>query len=191
MPQKQVAVKKPPLQPAKRKSAVTKRTNKTLYSAKVHKAIIASVKKGYSLTDAGLLAGLGTDLIHDWLSKGRHTPDTHPHLASLVADIAVAQAERRGAAVDSIVAVGTSQLPGTWQASAWYLERTDPDNWGRKDKVEHTGDTGPKTQLNTVVLIDTDAREAARDLLKRIAGDSSPNLAIGPGSSVQLENGDS
>jgi len=163
----------------------------TKYSPKVHKTIVNLVKRGNSITDAGLLAGLGKDTIHDWLSKGRHAPERYVEFAALANDILVAQAERRADAVDSIVAVGTSQLPGTWQASAWYLERTDPDNWGRKDKVEHSGNEAPRTQLNTVVLIDSDAREAARDLLKRIAGDSGPDLAIGPGSSVQLEDGDS
>lgn len=28
----------------------------------------------------------------------------------------------------------------TWQAAAWYLERKDFEKWGRKEKVEHSGD---------------------------------------------------
>lgn len=33
---------------------------------------------------------------------------------------------------------------GSWQASAWWLERSFPDRWGRKDRVEVTGkDEGP------------------------------------------------
>jgi len=34
----------------------------------------------------------------------------------------------------------------TWQAAAWWLERTFPDRWGRRDRmaVEHSGrDGGP------------------------------------------------
>lgn len=168
-----------------------KRNNQTLYSKKVHKTIVTAIKKGNSITDAGLLAGLGKDTIHDWLSKGRHNPELYEEFAALAKDIQIAQAERRAAHVEAIVTVGTSQQPGTWQASAWYLERTDPENWGRKDKIEHSGDTGPKTQLNTVVLIDSDAREAARDLLKRVAGHAGTDESLGSGSSLQLENGDS
>jgi len=161
----------------------------TKYSPKVHKTIVNLIKKGNSITDAGLLAGLGKDTIHDWLWKGRREPERYVEFASLANDILVAQAERRADAVDAIVTVGQSQQPGTWQASAWYLERTDPENWGRKDKVEHSGDTGPKTQLNTVVLIDSDAREAARDLLKRIAGPAAKELGeVVDAESVQLDS---
>jgi transposase-like protein len=32
----------------------------------------------------------------------------------------------------------------SWQSSAWWLERSFPDRWGRKDRVEVTGkDEGP------------------------------------------------
>jgi hypothetical protein len=35
-------------------------------------------------------------------------------------------------------------VDGTWQASAWWLERSFPKRWGRSDRVEHTGaDGGP------------------------------------------------
>ena len=31
---------------------------------------------------------------------------------------------------------------GSWQASAWYLERTNPRKWGRTETVEITGADG-------------------------------------------------
>jgi hypothetical protein len=161
----------------------------TKYNAKVHKTIVDTVRKGNSLRDAGLLAGLGMDTLETWLYNAKTMPDRYPHYVQLKADIEKARAERRGKAVENIITVGDSQQAGTWQANAWYLERTDPENWGRKDKIEHVNDS-PKTQVNTVVLIDADARETARDLLKRVAGHSGADIAIGPGSGVQLEDGD-
>lgn len=163
---------------------------KTLYSKSVHKKIVDSVKKGRSISDSGLLAGLSKDLIWTWLENGRNKPDQYPDFARLSDEIEQAKAERRAQAVDNIVTVGNSQSAGTWQANAWFLERTDPENWGRKDKVEHVNEA-PKTQVNAVVLIDSDTRGTARDLLQRIAGHSSPDLAIGPGGGVQLEDGSS
>lgn len=163
----------------------------TKYTPETHKKILENIKEGVSVTDAGLLAGLGTDTLFTWMEKGRRRADEYPEFAKLVADIEVAKAERRAQAVKNIVTVGNSQQAGTWQANAWYLERTDPENWGRKDKVEHVGNESPQTQINTVVLIDADARETARDLLSRVAGSAGEHKPIGPGSGVQLENGDS
>lgn len=161
------------------------------YTPEVKKKVLTALRKGNSIRDAGLLAGLGKDTLDTWLHYGRHQPEKYPHFAELAADVEVARAEMRASAVDNIVTVANSQAPGTWQANAWYLERTDPENWGRKDKVEHVGNDAPRTQLNTVVLIDSDAREAARDLLTRIAGNAGADESVGPGSRLQLEAGDS
>lgn len=30
----------------------------------------------------------------------------------------------------------------SWQAAAWQLERFDPDTWGRKERLEHSGPSG-------------------------------------------------
>lgn len=187
-PKKTVAVKKA-------KSVVKQTANgkrHTKYTPAVHKKIVDLVRKGNSVGDAGLRAGLGKDVIWVWMEHGRYRPDQYPEMAQLVEDIEEAKAEMRGTIVDNIVQVGTSGAPGTWQAGAWYLERTDPENWGRKDRVEHTGDSArQQTQINTVVLIDADAREAARDLLKRVAGHSGTDVAIGPSGGMQLEDGNS
>ena len=180
------------IKPAKRRM-VTVRGQKhpTVYSKTVHKKIVSEVAKGKSVSDAGLLAGLGKDVVWTWLENGRKRPEQYPHFAELVADIEKARAEKRGEIVERIVATGLSGQPGTWQAGAWYLERTDPENWGRKDKVEHVGGSeGPKTQINTVILVDSDAREAARDLLRRVAGHASPDVPVGPGGRLQLEAGE-
>jgi hypothetical protein len=162
----------------------------TKYTKEVHKKLVESVKKGYSLADAGLLAGLGRDTFPSWLHYGRHEAERYPHFAKLAADIEKARAERRADAVDAIVSVGVSQAPGSWQASAWFLERTDPENWGRKDKVEHVNDS-PRQQINIGVLLDAETREAARDLLRRVAGNPGEDKSVRPSSRLQLEAGSS
>lgn len=173
---------------AKETVAGVVQTVHTKYNAEVHAKICESIAKGRSIKDTGILAGLGTDTLDNWLYNGKHQPEKYPHFAKLREDVEVARAERRAQAVDKIVEVGNSGNQGTWQANAWYLERTDPENWGRKDKVEHSGDA-PTQQINQVVLIDHNAREAAFDLLQRVAGSARPDITVGPGSSGELEAG--
>lgn len=186
---KTVAVKQAPRVAVQRPHGVTGTTTSySLYTEEVHRQVCESVAKGRSLKDSGLLAGLGKETLDTWMYQGRHDPEKYPHLAKLVEDIEVARAERRAEAVDAIVQVGQSGQPGSWQSNAWYLERTDPENWGRKDKVEHVNDA-PKQQINQVILVDSGAREAAFDLLERVAGHASPDITVGPGSSMQLEAG--
>lgn len=38
-----------------------------------------------------------------------------------------------------------------WQASAWYLERKYPQEWGRKERVEHSGANGGPIQTETEI----------------------------------------
>ena len=35
----------------------------------------------------------------------------------------------------------------TWQASAWWLERRRPNDWGRKERVEHSGKVESEVQF--------------------------------------------
>lgn len=54
-----------------------------------------------------------------------------------------------------------------WQAAAWYLERRDPENWGRKKidvsaNVNHTGGTKNETDHN--VIIDEEEKELLEKL---------------------------
>ncbi len=158
-----------------------------LFTEATKAKILESVAKGRSLKDSGLLAGLGRDTLDNWLYLGRKEPEKYPHYAEFVEQVEVARAERRAEAVDRIIQAGTTS--DKWQANAWYLERTDPETWGRKDKVEVQNDQ-PQQQINQVILIDADARESAFDLLRRVAGNTRPDITVGPSGGGELEAGD-
>ena len=55
--------------------------------------------------------------------------------------------------IKNIVRAGTED----WKASAWYLERRDPDNWGRRDRVhldnQHSGTIETKETQETKIEI--------------------------------------
>jgi hypothetical protein len=44
--------------------------------------------------------------------------------------------------------IDNSAKNGTWQASAWILERKQPKKWGRYDRTEITGADGGPIQIN-------------------------------------------
>lgn len=132
----------------------------------MHEQIVAYIRQGYPKTTTFRLVGLGSDTGWDWLRYGREQPDKYPHYVKLAEDIEHAIAEVQAERVDQILAA--AQDPKHWTAAAWYLERTDPQTWGRKDRLQvDAGDSGPLIQLNQLVLTDADARETSRELLRR------------------------
>lgn len=59
-----------------------------------------------------------------------------------------AKAVAEAAALGNIRAAARA---GSWQADAWYLERTRPDKYGRKIVAEHQGSaSGPPVKVETV-----------------------------------------
>lgn len=136
------------------------------YNAERHKKIVKAVRKGNSLATAGRLAGLGKDTINDWLVHGRKHQEQYPEFAKLVADIEQAQAEREAEHVAKIERAALADGPKDWQAAAWMLERKNPQDWGRKDKVQVEAPK-PLVQVNQVILGDEDVRADARSLLRR------------------------
>lgn len=156
-----------------------RRNARSLYSPQRHRKIVRAVRKGNSLGTAGLLAGLGKDTIHDWVAKARNEPDKYPEYAKLLQDIEHARALREQEHIAKIERVALSDDPKTWTAAAWMLERSNPADWGRKDRVQ-VDNKQPVVQVNQVVLTDADVRDDARTLLRRATAiDASPHEPVG------------
>jgi hypothetical protein len=49
---------------------------------------------------------------------------------------------RASAELRAVAQIQQAAATGQWQASAWYLERSYPQKWGRKDYTEITGEGG-------------------------------------------------
>lgn len=146
----------------------------------VIESIETAIREGKSKSMAFKLAGIHVDTGFDWLRYGRQNPERYPEYVELQEKMELAEAEFMGEMVDEVVATAKSQRPNTWQAAAWLLERKAPEEWGKRDKVSIDASGGPLVQLNQVVLVDADAREASRALLRRVTA-GSPVLALGPG----------
>jgi hypothetical protein len=138
------------------------------YSKTLHEVIVQGVRNGNPKEIAFRATGLHPDTIFEWLTKGRAQPDRYPEYVRLAEDIEQAQAEYAEEALALIQAAARSD-PKHWTAQAWILERTRPEHFARRDKVEVEAGSKPLVQLNQVVLVDGEARHLARELLRRVA----------------------
>jgi len=167
--------------------------NQSKYCEEVHRIIVDAIADGVTRGDAFRLAGLHVDTGFDWLRAGRKWPEKYPQYVQLGADIDEAEAEARRKMTEVIVnsAQAAHDPRVSLDAAKVYLERRDPDNWGRREKHTIEGGDTPLVQLTQVVLNDGDAREASRALLRRATGLSTGEpLGLGMGDELAPIDGE-
>lgn len=60
------------------------------------------------------------------------------------------ESARASAEVRALANIQKAAGEGTWQAAAWYLERSYPDKWGRR-QMQHVGPAGGPVQVDVSV----------------------------------------
>jgi len=151
--------------------------NPPKYNKDVHKKIVAAVRRGRPYGLAGELAGLGKDTIWTWIEHARHRATQYPQYVQLLNDMEQAKADYADYALAKIEEAADLD-PRQWTARAWILERTRPEEFGKRDKVE-IETTTPLVQVNQLILDDPVARHEARALLQRVAGSDSREIVEG------------
>lgn len=94
---------------------------------KIEEALLAG---NYILT-ACEWAGISKDAYYDWLHKGEdpEADDIYKRFADTV------KKARAEAEVRNVANIQRAANSGTWQASAWWLERSFHERWGRKTEL--------------------------------------------------------
>jgi hypothetical protein len=121
---------------------------KTGRKLKLTPAFIAEAAKlignGNTVSNVAPYMGITETTWYRWMEKGEES--TIGIMREFYESIKKAQPVARIAAISGILQAGKE---GNWQAFAWYLERTDPDNFGRKDRIkqEITGKDGGPVQV--------------------------------------------
>jgi hypothetical protein len=115
---------------------------------KVHEAIVESVRHGSYITVAAQSAGINVTTFRNWLERGEMEEariaegfDADPNEAKYLAFKRDVDSARSQAEIESVKAVRMASRNGTWQAAAWYLERSFPQRWGRNRIEEIIEDT--------------------------------------------------
>lgn len=148
--------------------------------------ILEAMRKGNTMPAAARQVGMAPETVHEWLWKSRRDPDRYPEYVAFAEAMEQIKAEVQAEMVEVVRNTALSGAPNTWQAAAWYLERSDPEHWSRRDRLSVSNEGGPLVQINQVILSDDDAREASRELLNRLTA-SSPAEPLGPGTRGELE----
>jgi transposase-like protein len=134
---------------------------RTALTRDVHEQIVDAARAGAFMEDAAASAGVHKSTLYRWMELAEHdeapVDDIRPENRAAreahwraCRDLGDALKEARGqAVVDAHHAIRRAwTVEGTWQAAAWFLERTDPARYSRRT-VEVVGkDDGP-VQLQT------------------------------------------
>ncbi len=115
---------------------------KNKLTPEITKQFCDAIASGLTYTDACNLVGLSRNTFHEWIARDEGTdpdrPATAPY-ANFANSIKRARAKRDQRYVAVIEKAAES---GTWQAAAWFLERTNRSAYGRNESVEITGKDG-------------------------------------------------
>ena len=111
--------------------------------------LVSYLRRGLTQTDACLVANVPRSTFYDWLSRGRELWETHGPdgrvPAKIVATLAIEELQlldfsdaiagaRAVGKHDALVAVRAG-MADDWRAAAWFLERSFPEEYGRRDHL--------------------------------------------------------
>lgn len=121
--------------------------------------ITRAIRAGNHATVSARLAGIGETTYFRWMAEGEKE-DAEPEYREFWESVKRAEAE---AEIRAIALIRQAAEQGTWQASAWYLERKHPERWGKNDKIRQEI-SGPNGTPITLTL--DDAKKAVLQFLE-------------------------
>jgi transposase len=106
------------------------------FSIESQEIICKAIANGSTYAEAAELAGVTYNTLLNWKHRGEQAKSGK--LFEFFNTLKKAEDQSEAELLSRIVDAGRD--PKHWQANAWILERRMPDRWGRKDKIEMSGD---------------------------------------------------
>jgi hypothetical protein len=164
------AVKKAPAKVAK-KQVMAGRPS-PLVEEEIEKALLDYIRIGTPVRKAVAAVGIAEKTFYNWMTRGltererlATVPNAKPNPTEGIFLQFLQGVERaRGEAITKKVAViAKAGNDGDWRAAAWWLERQNPEDFGKTDKIEMTGNNGDpiKVQIEMGDLEDKIAKVLA------------------------------
>ena len=110
---------------------------KSKLTPEAQKKICDLVERGNYAKTAALASGITEATFYNWMARGKEAK--RGIYFEFFESIKRAEAESEKKYLSVIQDAADS---GTWQAAAWYLERRNHKEWGRKTQTEVTGKDG-------------------------------------------------
>lgn len=154
----------------------------TKWSIELQEAIVDALRKGNYLDAAASMNGVAKQTVYRWMERGRNASTMLEEGAEVedgelrYLDFCDAVEKARAIAENrNVQLVQRAAMEGTWQAAAWFLERTNRKHWGRHESVEIAGTDGQPIKVEHDASADLVARFAemekrALDAIKRRRG---------------------
>ena len=160
-------------------TAVAKRPKKQaigrpspILDEETEKALLDYIRIGTPVRKAIAAVGIAERTFYNWMTRGltererlATVPNAKPNQTEGIFLQFLQQVERaRGEAITKKVAViAKAGNEGDWRAAAWWLERQTPEEFGKTDKIEMTGNNGDpiKVQIEMGDLEDKIAKVLA------------------------------
>lgn len=102
----------------------------------IQEKIVIAIEAGNYADAACRYAGIDYSTFFRWMQKGEESDDQYGEFRKAV------EKARAHAEVKYVAVIDRAAREGTWQAAAWWLERTQPQKYGRKERYEVSGPDG-------------------------------------------------
>lgn len=122
----------------------------------VQTRIVEALRAGATAIDACEWAGVERSVFHDWSQRGRayeralcdgaEIIDGEDRYRQFWIETSQAKAFARVRAIGFVSRAMTTD----WRPAAWFLERSDPDSWGRVNRTELSGPGGRPLEVADV-----------------------------------------
>jgi len=102
----------------------------------VHQQLIQALSSGVPIKDACAFVGISETAYYNWMDRGRKARKGDERFVEFSQSATRARVMAR---VGAVAVIRKSVQDGNSEDARWFLERSDPANWGRKDMLIQLG----------------------------------------------------
>ena len=120
---------------------------RTKLTPQMQATIVEALEHGMHQESACARAGINKTTFYRWLDRGESDAPEDEIYRNFRNAVEKARAKPEAEALE---AIKVAWRDGTWQAAAWFLERSHPHKYGRINRTEVSGPEGKPVQMETM-----------------------------------------